>query len=418
MASYDVDVDWPRAFWIGFGVVLAAALLFVVYSFIGTFVFGVFLYYATRPLFRRVYRHVRQRTVAAVISLFLLALPVLILLYYTIAISLQEFQRFSQNVDLGPYEDVLDPYVDVSTVVQNPQSLITGAAGPDALVSTLSQFLDFLGLIGTGLVHAFVMFAFAFYMLRDGPRLAEWGKTLIDRHGVLDRYFHEVDRSFHRVFYGNILNAIVTGAIGAITFSLVDIVAPTGLGVPYPALTGLLAGAASLIPIIGMKIVYVPISGYLAVQTAFGGQEWWFVILFFATAFLVVDTIPDLLVRPYVSSGGSMSFGPFGSEPTDEPGDPQRALHTGTLMFAYIFGPFLFGWYGIFLAPMFLVLVVHFARFVLPELVGGSTVKPYAIDPGVDFERDEAVPEAEPSEIQPTPEADGEETTAGDPTPE
>ncbi|MFC6973547.1 AI-2E family transporter [Halomicroarcula sp. GCM10025709] len=129
MASYDVDVDWPRAFWIGFGVVLTAALLFVVYSFIGTFVFGVFLYYATRPLFRRVYRHVRQRTVAAMLSLFLLALPVLILLYYTIAISLQEFQRFSRNVDLGPYENVLDPYVDVSTVVQNPQSLLSGAGG-------------------------------------------------------------------------------------------------------------------------------------------------------------------------------------------------------------------------------------------------------------------------------------------------
>jgi predicted PurR-regulated permease PerM len=381
MASYDVDVDWPRAFWIGFGVVLAAALLFVVYSFIGTFVFGVFIYYATRPLFRRVYRHVRQRTAAAMVSLFLLALPVLVLLYYTIAISLQEFQRFTKNVDLGPYENVLDPYIDVSTVVQNPQSLVTGSAGPETVVSTLSQALDFLGLIGTGLVHAFVMFAFAFYMLRDGPRLSEWGKNLLDHHGVLDQYFHEVDRSFHRVFYGNILNAIVTGAIGAITFSIVDIVAPAGLGVPYPALTGLLAGAASLIPIIGMKIVYVPISGYLAVQTAFNGQEWWFVILFFATAFLVVDTIPDLLVRPYVSSGGSISFGPFGSESVSTEGGSQPALHTGTLMFAYIFGPFLFGWYGIFLAPMLLVLIIHFARFVLPELVNGSKIQPYAVDP-------------------------------------
>ncbi|MFC6973548.1 AI-2E family transporter [Halomicroarcula sp. GCM10025709] len=271
-------------------------------------------------------------------------------------------------------------------------------------------------MVGTGLVHAFVMFAFAFYMLRDGPRLAEWGKNLIDHHGVLDRYFHEVDRSFHRVFYGNILNAIVTGAIGAITFSLVDIVAPTGLGVPYPALTGLLAGAASLIPIIGMKIVYIPISGYLAAQTAFNGQEWWFVILFFATAFLVVDTIPDLLVRPYVSSGGSVSFGPFGSSAAESVGTPQPALHTGTLMFAYIFGPFLFGWYGIFLAPMFLVLVVHFARFVLPELVNGSTVKPYAVDPAMDFEHDESVEEPESTEIQPAPETD--DTTAGDPTPE
>ncbi|WP_324758152.1 AI-2E family transporter [Haloarcula sp. GH36] len=417
MASYDVDVNWPRAFWIGFGVLLAAALLFVAYSFVGTFVFGVFLYYATRPLFRRVYRHVKQRTLAAMLSLFLLALPVLILLYYTIAIALQEFDRFSQSVDLGPYENVLDPYVDVSTVVQNPQSLISGAASPDAVVETLSQFMGFLGLIGTGLVHTFVMFAFAFYMLRDGSRLAEWGKDLIDHHGVLDRYAREVDRSFHRVFYGNILNAIVTGAIGAITFSLVDVVAPAGLPVPYPALTGLLAGIASLIPIIGMKIVYIPITGYLGIQTAFNGQEWWFVLLFFATAFLVVDTIPDLLVRPYVSSGGSISFGLFGSSESESDSTPQPALHTGTLMFAYIFGPFLFGWYGIFLAPMLLVLVFHFARFVLPELVNGSTIEPYAVDPSMASDHGPAVGESDSPETEPAADTSDDEP-AGDSTPE
>jgi len=225
------------------------------------------------------------------------------------------------------------------------------------------------------------MFAVAFYLLRDGPRLAEWGKEFLDHLGVLDRYFHEVDRSFHRVFYGNILNAIVTGAIGAIVFSLVDIVAPSGLSVPYPALTGLLAGAASLIPIIGMKIVYLPVAGYLAAKAAVGGGEWWFVGLFLAVAFVVVDTVPDLLIRPYVSSGGSLSLGLVGrTDDADEDGD-ESGLHTGMLMIAYVLGPFLFGWYGLFLAPMLLVLVVHFARFVFPELLAGSDVRPRAVDP-------------------------------------
>ena len=50
-------------------------------------------------------------------------------------------------------------------------------------------------------------------------------------------------------------------------------------------------------------------------------------------------------------------------------------------MIAYTFGPLLFGWYGIFLAPMLLVLVVHFARIVLPELVAGTPIQPYAVDP-------------------------------------
>ncbi|WP_262178031.1 AI-2E family transporter [Haloarcula laminariae] len=380
MAEYDVDIDWPRAFWIGFGVVLAAVMLFVTYSFIGTFVFGVFIYYATRPLYRRVQRRVRQRTVSALLSLFLLALPVLALLYYTIAIAVQEFTRFAQTTDVGPYADAVEPYINVSEVVQNPQALLSDAAGPGTIVDTLGQFVGYLGVVGTGLVHAFVMFALAFYLLRDGPRLAEWGKRFLDRRGVLDRYFHEVDRSFHKVFYGNILNAIVTGAIGAIAFSLVDFAAPAGFAVPYPALTGLLAGAASLIPIIGMKIVYVPMALYLAVDAGLDGGEWGFVALFVGVAFVVVDTIPDLVVRPYVSGGGSLPLGPFGRREPAPERDSNPGLHTGTLMFAYVLGPFLFGWYGLFLAPMILVLVAHFARTVLPVIVEGEA-PPTGIDP-------------------------------------
>lgn len=379
MAQLDPDLNWPRLFWVGFGVVLGAVLVFVTYSFIGTFVFGVFLYYATRPLYRRVYARVRQRSVAALLSLTLLALPVLTLLYYTLAIALQEFERFATTTEIGPYADQIEPYIDVSEAVQNPEALLSSTAGPAAILDTAGQLVSYVGIVGTGLIHAFVMFAFAFYMLRDGGKLAEWMKGFLDRHGALDRYFHEVDRSFHKVFYGNILNAIVTGAIGAIAFSLVDVVAPASLGVPYPALTGLLAGAASLIPIIGMKIVYVPMGAWLAVRAGLGGGEWWFVALFVGVAFVIVDTIPDLLVRPYVSGGGSISIGRFSLAKQDA--NPQPGLHTGTLMFAYILGPFLFGWYGIFLAPMILVLVVHFARFVLPELVGGSEIQPRAVDP-------------------------------------
>jgi predicted PurR-regulated permease PerM len=379
MVNRDVDIDWARTFWIAFGVVLASVVVFVTYSFIGTFVFGIFLYYATRPLYRRVYRRLRQRTAAAMVSLFLLALPVITLLYYTIAIALQEFSRFADTVELGPYADAVEPYLNVSEAVQDPQSLIATSGAPEALFDTATQLLSYIGVIGTGLIHGFVMFALAFYLLRDGPKLAHWAEGFLDHRGVLNRYFQEVDRSFHKVFYGNILNAIVTGAIGALTFSIVDFAAPAGLPVPYPALTGLLAGAASLIPIIGMKIVYIPMTAYLGIQAGLAGAGWWFVGLFFGAAFIVVDTIPDLLVRPYVSSGKSLSFGPFSMGSQEKA--PQPGIHTGTLMFAYILGPFLFGWYGIFLAPMIMVLVIHFVRFVFPELIAGGDIQPYAIDP-------------------------------------
>jgi len=48
MVQFELDINWPRTIWIVFGLVLAGAVVFVLHSFVGTFVFGIFLYYATR----------------------------------------------------------------------------------------------------------------------------------------------------------------------------------------------------------------------------------------------------------------------------------------------------------------------------------------------------------------------------------
>jgi predicted PurR-regulated permease PerM len=45
-------------------------------------------------------------------------------------------------------------------------------------------------------------------------------------------------------------------------------------------------------------------------------------------------------------------------------------------MLSYVLGATVFGWYGIFLGPLVLVLVVHTSRIVLPELVAGEELTP------------------------------------------
>lgn len=109
---------------------------------------------------------------------------------------------------------------------------------------------------------------------------------------------------------------------------------------------------------IGIKIVYVPGAIYLFVASVDDPTLVWFPIVFVVVSFLIVDVIPDLVLRPYVSG---------------------RNLHLGMVMLAYIFGPLLFGWYGLFLGPMLLVLLVHFVALVLPELLAGAPIQPEAI---------------------------------------
>ena len=364
-----VELARFRIGWWSLGLALGAALAYVVYRFVGTFVFGVFIYYATRPIYYRLRRVIRPASLAAAISLFALALPALALVAYALSIALGELLRYVNGGNLDPSQwpfvdqELLDSIADPATLLQlDPEQYLT-AEGVRSLLSSLASAVDTVAFLGIGAVHLFVMLALAFYLLRDGKRLSRWVvRKFGDERGVMETYGRAIDRDFKAIFFGNILNAVLTGSIGVLAYSILNVYAPPGLAIPAAPLVGLLAGVASLIPIVGMKLVYVPVALYLAVLGALNDPTaLWFVVVFAAVSFVVVDTIPDLVLRPYVSG---------------------RRLHVGSLMIAYTFGPLLFGWYGIFLAPMLLVLIVHFVRLVLPELLNGEPIRPYAVDPG------------------------------------
>jgi predicted PurR-regulated permease PerM len=157
--------------------------------------------------------------------------------------------------------------------------------------------------------------------------------------------------------------------------------APAGGRIPAAALVGLLAGVASLIPVVGMKLVYVPVGLYMAGRALLGGDTaaLYFAGVFAVTALVVVDTIPDLILRPYVSG---------------------RSLHVGTVMLAYTLGPLLFGWYGIFLMPMLLVFVVQFVRVVVPELADRSTFRPAGVDPATIGDHPDVTPDPDGPRVE------------------
>ena len=62
------EMDRSRLAWWTLGFALAAAVLFVLHSFVGTFVFGLFLYYATRPIYRRIRTRIRPQSLAAAVA--------------------------------------------------------------------------------------------------------------------------------------------------------------------------------------------------------------------------------------------------------------------------------------------------------------------------------------------------------------
>ncbi|MDR5673190.1 AI-2E family transporter [Halalkaliarchaeum sp. AArc-GB] len=356
--------------WLAFGLLLFALIGYVVASFVGVFVFGLFLYYATRPVYRRIVVRTGHPTVAAAVALLVLALPAILVVGYAVAIAIREIQELREipGVDLGAYPELgrlLEEIDDPGALLDRlGEELLTGDL-PVRLLESLTSVADTALVLAVALIQLFVMVVLAFYLLRDDRKLVAWVlETFDDEEGTLRAYLRAVDYDLRSIFFGNILNAFITGAIAAIVFSGLNGFAPAGVAIPAAALLGLIAGVASLIPVVGMKLVYVPVAIYLGLRAAFlvGTETLWFVGLFLVVSFVFVDSIPDLILRPYVSG---------------------RSLHVGAVMLAYTLGPLLFGWYGLFLLPILLVLVVQFARIVLPTKLGEDSPEPPPVDPYV-----------------------------------
>ncbi|WP_135303006.1 AI-2E family transporter [Haloarcula amylovorans] len=347
-------MEWPpskgRAAWWVLGLFIAVLLAWVLTNYAGAFVLGLFLYYVTRPAHRRLRSRFRP-TIAAATSLLVLAVPVVLLVGYTMAVAAQELGNLAQTVDLGPLAGLIEPYLDVSAIVQDPEVLLQNPDVISAGQLFATGALDYLPLIGAALIDLFLALTVAYYLLRDGPRLSRWFRNMFgSESGVFDEYVEKVDEDLGSVFFGNILNAFVVAIVGVVLYTVLNVFAPAS-GIPYPALVGVLAGAASLIPVVGMKLVYIPVALGLFGRAVLNGEPLWFPTVFVVATVVIVDFIPDLLLRPYVSG---------------------RNLHVGLVMIAYILGPMLFGWYGLFLGPLLLVVVFHFARLVVPTLTGSE----------------------------------------------
>ena len=184
----EFSFDRERIAWWLVAVVLLAAVGYVVSSFLGTFLLGLFVYYATRPIYRRLLRRIRQPTVTAVTALLGLAFPGLVLLGYTIVVSVTELGSLA-GVGLSEFEGLLGPYLDTSLLLDpeelagllqtTPQQLqadiqqLAAERGAEAAREILSSVVVVLGLLASTALGVVITLVVAFYLLRDDHRLAE-----------------------------------------------------------------------------------------------------------------------------------------------------------------------------------------------------------------------------------------------------
>ena len=397
--------DRARIGWWLFVAVLAAVAGFVAYSFVGLIALGVFGYYATRPINRRIEAVFESDGIAAGATVLLVLLPLVVLVCYA---GFQVFQQAQQLLDANagavPFGNVIgilspEQQSAVVSVLREPRQFVNN---PRQAIRTVFQagLAVASAVFGTLLLVSLAV-ALAYFLLANDDGLETGFRRLVGgRETTAYAYAAAVDEDLESVFFGNFLFVLVMALIATAVYLATNAVAPTGLRVPMIFVLGFLTGVASLLPIVVGKIIYLPVVALLALQAAGrDGSQFVFVGGALVVYFLVLDLLPQTFLQPYITG---------------------RRLDVIVMMFAYLLGPVLFGWYGFFLLPILFVLLLEVVRIVLPELVHGEAVTP-AVEMGDSVgtnpraERD-GVPDDAPGEESVDQGTDAEATEDGDPT--
>lgn len=344
-------------------IALAGATLFVAYSFVGILVLGLFGYYATRPICDRLDQFIDSDRLTASLTVLVVLLPILLLFIYAgVEVVHQVQQAFGGTAlsalatRIAGFESIpVEQRAELISVLRNPLS--SGGALGGSLWSNVDTGIKIIQAVFGTIVLIALAVTLSYALLERDDSIAD---ALIELFGGRDStayaYARTVDRDLESIFFGNLLFVVIMAVIATVAYAATNLVAPSGLQVPMVLVLGFLTGVTSIVPIVVGKLVYLPVVALLGMQAMrAGGNHLPFVGGVLVAYVVLLDLLPQSFLQPYVSG---------------------RKFDMILLLFAYVLGPLLFGWYGFFLLPIVVVLVFEAVRIVLPELVRGEPVRP------------------------------------------
>ena len=245
-------------------------------------------------------------------------------------------------LELKPVQAVLTKTGEFTSLSKD--QIIASAA--DAAQGALQQVASLGGTVVVGAFNVLTQFALTmfllFFFLRDGRAMLERGIRLVpmapSRKRDLASTLGGVTRA---VVLGTLVTSLVQGTLVGIGFTIA--------GLPSPLVFGAVGALASLIPIVGTALVWVPAAITLVAQ----GQTGWAVFLVLWSVILVAGS--DNVIRPLIISGSSNA--------------------STLLVFVGLLGGIsVFGFAGIFMGPLVLTLVATLLQYADSELPRLSTL--------------------------------------------
>lgn len=250
-------------------------------------IFGLLFGYIFSPIYKKVQKHLKWKNLSAfVVILGLTAIPLIPLIYIIPSLVKQIFDTyvFLQNFN---FNSLLQEFIqgDIATSLAINLDNIIGK-----IFSTiLNQFTVFLVNLPSFLLQ-FSVFLFVFYFtIRDLDHLKIYLSNLSPFSKATGKKFMEEFRGItNTLIFGQILIGIIQGlAVGVCLFFL---------GVPKVLVLTFLTCIASIIPVLGSWLVWLPV-GIILITT---GQTFSGIFILLYGIFFV--SIIDNILRPYFLS--------------------------------------------------------------------------------------------------------------------
>jgi predicted PurR-regulated permease PerM len=287
--------------------VVAVSLAFgwILWPFHGAVLWAIVFAILFMPLCRRLTRSMTdRRTLAAVVTVLIVVLLVILPLALITASLVREATGVYERMQSGGlsfgrfFQQVLEALPPWATSLLDRFGLTNFGDVLERFSSGLLQGSQFIAAraisIGQNtaefLINLFLMLYLLFFLLRDGEALVRRIRDALPLREAQKRpLFTKFAIVIRATVKGNIVVAIVQGALGGLIFWV--------LGLHAPLLWGVLMAFLSLLPAVGAAVVWLPVAIYLLAT----GNLWDGLILIGFGAFVI--GLVDNVLRPILVGG-------------------------------------------------------------------------------------------------------------------
>jgi predicted PurR-regulated permease PerM len=310
--------------------VVAVLGIAITLPFLSYIVLAGILTYTLFPIYQFLNRRTRTAGIAAglviVLALVLMILPTV----YLVSELVDQVKGTYTTLQTDSLQQVGDYLNSLTNLDVDFQEMLSSMLD-QVRQSIVGLAPNILGSISELLLGLFIMFFVMFYGFREGQAFMTYLKELLPLEvGLKDSLFHEIRTVTQAVLYGQVLTAVIQGALGGLGLLVT--------GVPNALFWGAIMMITAFVPLLGTPLIWVP----AAVGLMMDGQMTRGILLLVYGATIVMNI--DNFLRPKLVSGRSK-------------------VHPVLILIGVLGGLRVFGFIGMLIGPLVLAILVALIKF-------------------------------------------------------